>query len=177
MAVDSAGNVYIADTSNHRIRKVTPSGTITTVAGNGNAGFSGDDSTATAAQLYFPNGVAVDSSGNLYIGDSRNYRIRKVTPSGTITTVAGNGNAGFSGDGGPATEAQLSYVRGVAVDSAGNLYIADYANHRIRKVNPGGTITTVAGDGTAGYGGDGSAATEAQLYSPAGVVVDSLGNL
>ena len=121
--MDSAGNLYIADTDNNRIRKVS-NGVITTVAGNGTQGFSGDNGPATSAQLNGPDGVAVDSAGNLYIADTDNNRIRKVS-NGVITTVAGNGTSGFSGDNGPATSAQLDDPYGVAVDSAGNLYIAD----------------------------------------------------
>src|SRR5271157_2726352 len=174
VALDSAGNLYIADSSNNRIRGVA-GGTITTIAGNGFENFSGDGGLATSASLSLPEGVAADSAGNLYIADSGNQRIRKVS-GGTITTIAGNGMQGFSGDGGPATSASLTYPAGVAVDPAGNLYIADYYNNRIRKVS-GGTITTVAGNGTLGYSGDGGPATSASLYWPQGVAVDSAGNL
>jgi len=172
VAVDSAGNLYIADSGNVRIRKVS-NGVITTVAGNGTEGSSGDNGPATSAQLAYPWGVAVDSAGNLYIADSGNYRIRTVS-NGVITTVAGNGTQGFSGDNGPATSAALSGPNGVAVDSAGNLYIADYYNNRIRKVS-NGVITTVAGGGASF--GDNGPATSAQLYEPWGVAVDSAGNL
>ena len=177
VAVDGAGNLYIADASNHRIRKVDSTGTITTIAGSGERGFSGDGDPATEAQLNYPWGVAVDGAGNLYIGDSGNHRIRKVDSSGTITTIAGSGEYGFDGDGGPATEAQLSYPRGVAVDGAGNLYIAGASNNRIRKVDSTGTITTVAGTGEFGFGGDGGPATEARLAAPQGVAADGAGNL
>jgi sugar lactone lactonase YvrE len=177
VAVDSAGSLYIADANNHRIRKVTAPGVITTVAGTGAAGFSGDGGTATAARLFFPAGVAVDSAGNLYIADTSNSRIRKVTAAGVISTLAGTGSYGSSGDGGAATAAQISYPRGVAVDGAGNLYIADVNGHRIRKVTPAGVISTLAGTGSAGYSGDGGAATAAQLNYPGGVAVDSAGNL
>ena len=174
-AVDLAGNLYIADTGNNRIRKVS-GGTITTVAGNGNSGFSGDGGLATSASLTSPTGVAVDSAGNLYIADGSG-RVRKVS-GGTITTVAGNGTYGYSGDGGPATSASLAFdgIPGVAVDSAGNLYIADTGNNRIRKVSAG-TITTVAGGGPPGFAGDGGPATSASLSSPQGLAVDSAGNL
>jgi uncharacterized protein (TIGR03437 family) len=174
VAVDSVGNLYIADTSNNRIRKLS-GGTITTVAGNGNQGFSGDGGPATSASLYTPSGVAVDLAGSLYIADSGNSRIRKVSGE-TITTVAGNGSCCFSGDGGPATSASLADPSAVAVDSAGNLYIADTTNYRIRKVS-GGTITTVAGNGTFGFSGDGGPATGASLNWPVGVAVDSAGDL
>jgi len=127
--------------------KVTLQGTITTVAGNGSGGFSGDGGPATSAQLSQPIGVAVDASGNIFIADVSNSRIRKVTPQGTITTVAGSSSAGFSGDGGPATLAQLNGASGVAVDALGNIFIGDDQNSRIRKVTPQGTITTVAGNG------------------------------
>jgi len=177
VAVDAAGNLYIADGDNWRIRKVTPGGTIATVAGSGHQGYSGDGGPATAASLSYPSGVAVDAAGNLYIADRLNNRIRKVTPSGTIATVAGNGQSGYSGDGGPATAASLSYPSGVAVDAAGNLYIADPGNSRIRKVTPAGTITTVVGRWQAGYSGDGGPATAASLYWPEGVAVDAAGNL
>jgi len=174
VAVDSAGNVYIADGENNRLRKVS-NGVITTVAGNGTPGFSGDNGPATSAQLHDPARVAVDSAGNLYIADNNNYRIRKVS-NGAITTVAGNGTRGFSGDNIPATSAQFHDPFGVAVDSAGNLYIADSGNNRIRKV-ANGIITTVAGNGTPGFSGDNGPATSAQLNGPAGVAVDSAGNL
>ena len=177
VAVDSSGNLFIADWGNGRIRKVDTSGTISTVAGNGTAGFSGDGGPATSAKLNIPRGVAVDSSGNLFIADWSNGRIRKVDTSGTISTVAGDGTFGFGGDGGPATSAQLSFPTGVAVDSSGNLFIADTANHRIRKVDTSGTISTVAGNGTAGFSGDGGPATSAKLNFPFGVAVDSSGNL
>jgi sugar lactone lactonase YvrE len=177
VAVDSGGNLYIADRGTNRIRKVTPSGTISTVAGNGNGGYSGDGGLATSAELYAPSGVAVDSGGNLYIAAPVANRIRKVTPSGTISTVAGNGIQGYSGDGGLATSAELYAPWGVAVDSGGNLYIADSGNERIRKVAPSGTISTVAGNGTLDYSGDGGLATSAELYQPYGVAVDSGGNL
>ena len=174
VAVDSVGNLYIADSANYRIRKIS-NGEITTVAGNGTPSFGGDSGPATSAQLYGPTGVAADSAGNLYIADHDNQRIRKVS-NGVITTVAGNGTFGFSGDNGPATSAQLNYPAGAAVDSAGNLYIADAFNGRIRKVS-NGLITTVAGNGMLGFGGDNGPATSAQLNYPSGIDVDSAGNL
>lgn len=155
IAVDTSGNLFIADSNNHRVRKVT-AGIITTVAGTGVAGFSGDGGAATGAQLDFPTGAVVDASGNLYIGDSVNCRIRKVS-GGIITTVAGTGACGYSGDGGPATSADLNLTRGVAADAAGNLYIADFVNCRVRKVDGiSGIITTIAGTGVCGFNGDAS---------------------
>ena len=177
VAVDGAGNLYIADSQNNRIRKVDSTGTITTVAGTGAFGFSGDGGPAVRSQLYFPSGVTVDGAGNLYIADSGNHRIRKVDSRGTITTVAGTGFGFSSGDGGPAVEARLSYPEGVALDGAGNLYIAASGNHRIRKVDSRGTITTIAGTGESGFSGDGGPAVRSQLYFPTGVALDGAGNL
>ena len=177
MAVDGAGNLYIADFNNHRIRKVNSAGVISTVAGTGTAGFSGDGGAATSAQLRNPQDVVLDAAGNLYIVDTGDHRIRKVNSAGVISTVAGSGAQGFSGDGGAATAAQLNQPRGVALDGAGNLYIADWFNQRIRKVDTDGDISTVAGTGTAGFSGDGGAATSAQLDNPYGVAVDGASNL
>jgi sugar lactone lactonase YvrE len=177
LAVDSSGNLYIADAENNRIRMVTPAGVISTVAGNGNAGYSGDGGQATSAELDIPYGITVDSNGNLYIADSANSVIRKVTPAGVISTVAGNGNNGYSGDGGQATSAQLNEPPKLAVDSTGNLYIADLYNERIRKVTPTGVISTVAGNGTRGVTGNGGQATSAELNAPEAVTLDSSGNL
>jgi trimeric autotransporter adhesin len=229
LAVDSAGNLYIADSTTNTVRKVS-NGVITTVAGNLTQGFSGDNGPATSAQLYGPAGIAVDSSGNLYIAESGNERIRKVSngvittvagngtysygcnngpaasaefygptgiavdPSGSlfivdrgnncirklsggaIATVAGNGNSGFSGDGGPAASAELNQPYAIAVDPSGNLYIADLENNRVRMVSKG-VITTVAGNGAVGFSGDGGPAVSALLHGPFGVAVDAAGNL
>ena len=177
LAVDASGNLFIADTLNAKVRKVSTSGVITTVAGSGTAGYGGDGSAAASAQLNLPIGVAVDSSGNLYIADFGNSRVRKVSASGAITTVAGSGSFGYSGDGGPAAKAQLNGPQGVAVDTAGNLYIADTENNLIREVTPGGLIATVAGSGVAGYSGDGGPATSAQVGNPVGLAVDAAGNI
>ncbi|MDQ2921701.1 MAG: hypothetical protein M3R52_08865 [Acidobacteriota bacterium] len=158
-------------------------GIITTVAGNGTRGFSGDGGLATNALLNmgeFTGGVAVDAASNLYIADTRNHRVRKVTSSGMISTVAGNVLAGFSGDGGPAISASLNSPAGVGIDAAGNLYIVDTGNQRIRKVNPNGTISTAAGNGVAGYAGDQGSATNASLHFnryTGNCAIDSAGNL
>jgi uncharacterized repeat protein (TIGR01451 family) len=177
VAVDASGKLFIADCNNNRLRKVSATGVITTVAGNGTPGYSGDGGLATSARLFSPWGVVVDATGNLFIADANNNRLRKVSATGVITTVAGNGTAGYSGDGGAATSASLSYPSGVAVDTTGNLFIADAANDRLRKVGTNGVITTVAGNGAPGYFGDGGAATSASLYCPRGVAVDAAGNL
>ncbi|HEY2016248.1 MAG TPA: hypothetical protein VGH38_22245, partial [Bryobacteraceae bacterium] len=177
VAVDSAGNIYVADTTNNVVRKVAKNGTIVTVAGNASAGSNGDGSAATSAQLNGPEGLAVDKAGNLYIADTLNAKIRMVSTSGTISTFAGNGTPGFGGDNAAAASAQLNTPTSVAVDPAGNLYIADFSNNRIRKVSTGGTITTVAGNGIPGYAGDGGPAVNAQLTTPRGIAVDAAGSL
>ena len=177
VALDASGNLYIAEYSNNRVRKVSPSGIITTVAGNGTQGYSGDNGPAASAELYHPFGVALDASGNLYIADWGNDRIRMVSPSGIITTVAGNGTPGYSGDNGPATGAELNYPTAVALDASGNIYIADVYNSLIRMVSPGGIITTVAGKGSQGYSGDNGPATGAELDYPSGLALDASGNL
>ncbi len=179
VAIDGAGNLYIADSSNDRIRRVTRQGVITTVAGDGTPGAAGDDGPARAAQVKDPKTIAVDPSGNrLYIADAGNNRVRRIDlRSGIITTVAGVTRAGAEGDGGPAHKAALNSPRGLAVARDGTLYIADTDNQRIRRVAPDGTITTVAGTGAAGYAGDGGPATAAQLYDPRAVAVDSSGNV
>lgn len=174
---DALGNYYIADTDQNVIRKVSTAGIITTVAGTGEQGYAGDGGLATAAMLDSPQGVAVDSSGNIYIADTHNNVIREVTAStGDISTIAGTGGAGYSGDGSTATAAMLDYPTAVAVDSSGNVYIADTNNHRIREIT-GTTINTVAGDGEQNYSGDGGLATAAGLDSPSGVAVDSAFNM
>jgi len=187
VAIDRDGNILIADALYHRIRRVTADGTITTIAGNGIPSFWGDGGPATAANLQYPTGVALDHDGNVFIADAANHRIRRIDPAGTITTVAGTGAAGFAGDGGPATEAKLHKPTGVAVSRKGELFIADEYNHRIRRVGPHGRISTVAGasdippnyDGwlPGGYGGDGGPATEAFLNFPTEVLLDGEQNL
>lgn len=177
VALDGAGNVYIADLSNYRIRKVDTFGVISTVAGTGIAGYNGDGIAATLARLNNPRGVSVDVASNVFIADQANGRVRKVLANGMIITVAGNGTGGYGGDNGAATDAQLNNPYSMASDRLGNLYIADVDNERIRRVDNGGIITTIAGNGIAGYGGDAGAATEAQLSEPTGVAVDSIGNV
>ncbi len=176
LTLDSDGNLYIADSFNHRIRKVSVAGVITTVAGSGAPGYSGDGGAATTAKLNYPSWVAVNAAGDLFISDRYNLRIRKVT-GGIIATVAGSGAGGFSGDGGAATAAGISFPDGVEVDAAGNLLIADQSNQRIRRVNTSGVISTIAGNGTAGFTGDGGPATSASLSWPATVKKDAAGNL
>ncbi len=177
VATDGAGNLYIADTAGRRIRKVDAAGAITTVVGTGEYGSGGDGGPALQAQLSFPSGVATDGAGNLYIADRNDRRIRKVDAAGVITTVAGTGEQGFSGDGGPANQARLNFPYSVATDGAGNLYIADTWNQRIRKVDAGGVIATVAGSGERGYAGDGGPANQARLNNPRAVATDGAGNL
>jgi uncharacterized protein (TIGR03437 family) len=184
VAVDKGGNIYFS--SVNTVFKINPSGTLTRVAGNSRRGYSGDGAPATAAQLDTPEGLAVDAAGNLYLADIGNQRVRKVSVDGTITTVAGNGISGYSGDGGAAIAARLSLGGtpgwgadgiGLATDAAGNLYIADAGNNRVRKVSPAGIITTIAGNGTSGGSGDGGLATSAQLRGPVNVAVDATGDL
>jgi trimeric autotransporter adhesin len=177
VAVSSSGDVYIADTGNNVVREVTPAGLISTVAGNGKAGYKGDGGLATNAELNSPQSVAVNSAGDLFIADTGNNVVREVSPAGKISTVAGDGTAGYKGNGGPATSAELCQPEGVAVSSANDLFVADTGNNVIREVKPGGTISTVAGDHKAGYKGDGGPATAAELDAPYGVTVDSAGDL
>src|SRR5215213_2586856 len=182
VALDAEGNMYISDTGGYcigpggdTVRKVDPHGTITTVAGTGEPGFSGDGGPATKARLDFPNAVAVDREGNLYISDGLNYRIRKVDKSGIITTtIAGTGEEGYSGDGGSATSAKLTEPDQMTFDDRGNLYFVDYTS--VRKIDPSGTITAVAGTGELGYSGDGGPAIEAKFEANA-LALDGKGNM
>jgi sugar lactone lactonase YvrE len=177
VAVDNAGNVYVADTYNYRIRKINSSGIISTIAGNGTATFSGDGGPSVNAAVNAPSGLTVDAAGNIYIADAGNYRVRKINSSGIISTIAGNGVAGFSGDGGPAVNASFSTTYSVAVDPAGNIYISDIYNGRIRKVNTAGIVSTIGGNGVVGFSGDGGPATSAQISNPYGITVDAAGNI
>ena len=176
LAVDSAGNVYIADSGNFRIRKVGPTGTITTIAGNGQSGYSGDGGPATGARIGYVNDLALDASGNLYFSDPYNHCVRRISSSGTIQTVAG-GAFGSGGDGGAPTGAQLRYPRGVVVDRTGNLFVADSLNYRVRVVGSSGTLFTAAGTGSSGFSGDGGPGPYAGLNMPYALAVDPAGDL
>lgn len=173
---DAIGNLYIADTFHNRIRKVDINGIISTIAGNGSAGFSGDGGPAISAQLYLPYGIAVDNNGAIYISDTSNRRVRKVDSNGLINTIAGIGATGSNGDGGLAINAKLTPY-GISVDGAGNVYFVDASGGRIRKIDTGGLISTVAGKGGVGFSGDGGMATEARLAYPYGVALDGSGNI
>ena len=174
LGTDGAGNLFIADNVDCRIRKVGINGIISTVAGNGSVGYAGDGGVATNASLRNPYAVTVDSSGNLFIAEFGNADIRKVGTNGIITTIAGGG---IGGDGGSATNSSLNGPAGIAADFLGNLFIADQRNYRIRKINANGIISTYAGNGTQAYAGDGGAATNASLENPFGLAIDSSGNL
>ncbi|NDC40309.1 MAG: hypothetical protein EBZ77_01980 [Chitinophagia bacterium] len=178
IAFDNKCNLYIADATNHVIRKVGITGITTIVSGvNGTAGYSGDGGPATAAYINSPFDISFDTSGNMYIGDLGNARIRKVTPTGIISTIAGTARVGYSGDGGPATAAVLSGPSAVLPDNRGNIYLSDGANCAIRKINAAGIITTVVG-GTCGFSGDGGPATAAAISNGAGfLLLDTTGNL
>ncbi len=178
LCIDKNGNLYIAEELNNIVRKITPAGIISTVAGTaGVAGYSGDGGPATAAKLSSPESVAVDTAGNVYVTDYGNYVVRKISKTGTITTFAGNGTGGYSGDGGPATAAQMERPSGVAIDTAGNVYISEDANHMIRVVRTNDTIYTYSGLLFGGFAGDGGPATAARYWSPWGLQFDSSGNL
>lgn len=177
LAQDSQGNLYIADTRNHRIRRVSTDGTVTTIAGTGVQGFSGDEALATQAQLDSPAGLAVSSTGEIYIADTRNQRIRRIDSSGHIHTVAGTGIAGMGGDGGLAVSARLSSPRGLALNAAGEFFIADTGNHRVRRIAADGTISTFAGSGVQADSGDGGPAKNAGLSAPSGLAFRSDGAL
>jgi len=176
--VTPAGVIYIADLANNRVRQIDASGNIHTFAGDSTIGYGGDNGPAIHAHLHNPNGVAMDDAGNLYISDRLNDVIRKVDPSGTITTVCGTTAGGYFGDNGPATLAHLETPGGVWANTAGDLFIPDYGNSRVRRVQAStGIITTIAGDGTFGYGGDNNLAVNAQLRYPTAVCTDASGNV
>lgn len=178
LACDKFGNIYIADDYNHRIRKINAlTGVITTIAGTGVPGFSGDGGLATAAQLTNPDGVAVDDAGNVYIADYNNHRIRKIDPTGTITTICGNGTGSSTGDGGLATAATINGPGHLCLDPAGNLYITDYNSHKVRKIATTGTITTFCGTGANSNTGDGGLATAATISYPWAISSDLSGNI
>ena len=172
VATDVQDNLYVLDRVRSRIFKLDPDGIAHRIAGTGNNGFTGDDGPAIDAQLRNPCHLVVGPRGTLFIADTGNNRVRSVTPDGIIRTIAGTGEAGYSGDGGPATEAQLSGPAAVAIDSTGTLYIADFANHRVRSVQQDGTIQTIAGTGQSEYDGDGRPALECSIGEPCGVAVD-----
>jgi sugar lactone lactonase YvrE len=178
VAVDSAGNLYIADSGNNRVREVAATtGIITTIAGTGTPGYSGDNGAAVSATLNKPSAVLEGSTGTLYVLDTGNNVVRLLNTTGTITTIAGNGTAGYSGDNGPATSATLHSPYGLNIDNSGNLYIADSGNNVVRIVSTTSIISTIAGNGTAGYSGDNGAAISATLDNPQGVTIDSQGNI
>ena len=177
VAVDAVGNIYVADCNNNRIRKIDTAGIIHTIAGNGTSGYTGDWGQATAMELSYPRAVAVDTAGNIFIADVGNNKVEKVTPSGIMTTIAGISIAGFSGDGGPASNAALNTPVGIKTDTKGNIYIADYYNDCIRMIDTNGIINRVAGNTIAGFGGDGGAALDAMLNHPGGMAIDTGGNI
>lgn len=177
VVTDRAGNTYISDERSHRVRKLTPSGVITTIAGTGLPGYSGDGGPATRATLNGPRGLALDRFGNLFVADSGNHVIRRVAPSGSIATIAGNGFKGVRGDGGPASAAQFDTPSGIATGVLDDLFVADSGNHRIRRISAAGIVATYAGTGTAGFAFDGSAAVFAPLSDPRGIATDTAGNL
>ncbi len=178
-AFDKSGNLFIADGTKHRIRRVDAvTGVITTIAGTGSAGFTGDGGSAIAAKLNYPTWIAFDPNGNLYINDGLNKRIRKVDmTTNIITTYAGNGNNGYSGDGGQATSAEFWAMQGIAFNSSGDLFVADDGNHKIRKITPAGIINTYAGVSTSGFSGDGGPALNAEFLALRGITVDNFGNV
>jgi len=178
VAADASGNLFISDSGNNRIRKVDgATGTVTTIAGNGTTNFGVDGVPATVVGVDSPSDVVVDSAGNVIFSDTHHHRVRSVDTTGTIHTIIGNGTAGFAGDNGPASAAQIASPTGLALDAAGNLYIADFDNNRVRKVDTAGNVTTVAGDGNPGFNGDGLAATATSLNAPTDMAFDASGNM
>jgi sugar lactone lactonase YvrE len=177
LAADASGALYIAEWKGHRVRRIAPDGTITTVAGTGEPGYGGDGGPAARAELNEPGGLVCDAAGHLYVADYWNHRVRRIAPDGTITTVAGTGEPGHGGDGGPAARALFNEPRGLATDVAGRLYIADCWSHRVRVVSPDGLVTTVAGTGDPGYDDGVAPAAASPLHQPRGVDLDREGNL
>ena len=177
IALDADGNIYVSCSGGHRVRRIDALGTISTFAGTGVPGSSGDGGPAVEAQLDRPNAIAVDGEGNVYVAEYGSHRVRKIDTAGIINAFAGTGVRGHGGDGGPATDARLDFVRDLAVDAAGNVYLTDMNQARLRRVNSEGTIDTVVGTGTRGWSGDGGPATRARIATPAGIVVDPGGSL
>ena len=177
IAIDNSGNIYIADGWNNRIRKINPLGIIFTIGGTGLRGSRGDNGAASRATFNFPIALALDHLGNLLVVERAGNRVRKISPGGIVTTLAGTGEAGFSGDGGQAQKAQINDPTDIAVDSKDNIYIADLGNNRIRKISSTGVISTFAGTGFAGYSDDGAMATECRMYRPYGVFIDGHDNV
>ena len=177
VVVDAAGNLYIMDRQNYRIRKVTTDGVIQTIAGNGGGGHTGDSGPAIDAEIGPATGIALDLVGNLYIASYHSNRIRKITTDGIINTIAGQQLGGYEGDGGPALDAKLDAPYALEVDADGNVYIASYANNCVRKITTDGIINTIAGTGVSGFSGDGGPAIEAQLSNVMGIAMDASGNV
>jgi trimeric autotransporter adhesin len=177
VGVDTFGNVYVADRDNHVIRKINTAGLITTVSGNNIVGYGGDGGPATDAKMNFPSGLCVDKIGNIFVADLYNSRVRKIDTEGIITTIAGIGTKAFSGDGGPATAAEINDVSAICIDTSGTIYFTDYANYRIRKVTKAGIISSIAGNGSFGYTGDNILATTSSISYAEGVAVDNAGNV
>jgi len=175
VAVNSEGTVYVADYSNNRIRKITPAGVVTTLAGSGSGAAGFADGTGTDAQFHSPAGIAVNSEGTVYVSDTYNHSIRKITPAGVVTTLAGSGTAGFAD--GTGTAARFEYPYGIAVNSEGTVYVADTINNRIREITPGGDVTTLAGSGSGAAGFADGTGTYAQFNGPHGVAVNSEGTV
>jgi sugar lactone lactonase YvrE len=174
---DQSWNMYVISSNGNCIRKINPQGIISTIAGTGSIGYSGDGGPATAAKLYYPSSLVIDAVGNIIFSDRWNNRIRKIDAMGIITTIAGTGLPGYNGDGIPALSAQLNYPFSLTLDSLGNLYMADMSNHRVRRISTSGIITTIAGNGLMGYTGDGGLADTTRLKNPTGVEFDNAGNL
>ncbi len=178
LSVDHSGNLLVIEQFGHRVRKIAPgSNIISTIIGTGVIGYSGNGGPATAATISYPNTIFVDSADNIYLTDNGNHALRKINTAGIISTIAGNGLEGFSGDGGPATSARLDYPAGATMDATGNIYIADYGNHRIRKINTSGIISTYAGTGSPGFNSDCIAPTTAKIYFPLDVIISNDGGL